>query len=69
MIPRLLERYRGDLHTKLKGELGFGNPHQVPTLSKIVVNVGLGERYELVFEYGFNFDDVMLLNVGGTVRF
>jgi large subunit ribosomal protein L5 len=43
MVPRLLERYREELHSKLRGELGFGNPHQVPTLSKIVVNVGLGE--------------------------
>jgi large subunit ribosomal protein L5 len=43
MTPRLLERYRKEVHTKLAGELGLGNPHQVPTLSKIVVNVGLGE--------------------------
>ncbi|MEN8159357.1 MAG: 50S ribosomal protein L5 [Myxococcota bacterium] len=43
MVPRLLERYREELHAKLRGELGVGNPHQVPTLSKIVVNVGLGE--------------------------
>jgi large subunit ribosomal protein L5 len=43
MIPRLLDRYRGELHAKLRGELGVGNAHQVPTLSKIVVNVGLGE--------------------------
>jgi len=43
MIPRLLDRYRGELHAKLRGELGVENAHQVPTLSKIVVNVGLGE--------------------------
>jgi large subunit ribosomal protein L5 len=43
MIPRLLERYRTELHTKLSSELGCTNPHQVPTLTKIVVNVGLGE--------------------------
>jgi large subunit ribosomal protein L5 len=43
MTPRLLERYRKEIHTKLAGELGCENPHQVPTLSKIVVNVGLGE--------------------------
>jgi large subunit ribosomal protein L5 len=43
MIPRLLERYRGEVHAKLKSELGVANPHQVPTLTKIVVNVGLGE--------------------------
>jgi large subunit ribosomal protein L5 len=43
MIPRLLERYRGEVHAKLRSELGVANPHQVPTLTKIVVNVGLGE--------------------------
>ena len=43
MIPRLLDRYRAEWHAKLRGELGVGNAHQVPTLSKIVVNVGLGE--------------------------
>jgi len=43
MTPRLLERYRKEIHSKLASELGCSNPHQVPTLSKIVVNVGLGE--------------------------
>jgi large subunit ribosomal protein L5 len=43
MVPRLLERYRKEVHTKLATELGLENPHQVPTLTKIVVNVGLGE--------------------------
>jgi large subunit ribosomal protein L5 len=43
MVPRLLERYRKEVQTKLASELGLENPHQVPTLSKIVVNVGLGE--------------------------
>src|SRR5215510_16226199 len=43
MTPRLLERYRKEIHAKLASELSLGNPHQVPTLSKIVVNVGLGE--------------------------
>jgi large subunit ribosomal protein L5 len=43
VTPRILQRYRSEIHPKLTGELGFENPHQVPTLSKIVVNVGLGE--------------------------
>ena len=43
MTPRLLERYRSDVHAKLMTEFGYRNPLQVPTLSKIVVNVGLGE--------------------------
>ncbi len=43
MIPRLLERYRQDVVPKLSGEFGYKNVHQVPTLTKIVVNIGLGE--------------------------
>ena len=43
MVPRLLERYRQDIVPKLSGEFGYKNVHQVPTLTKIVLNVGLGE--------------------------
>jgi large subunit ribosomal protein L5 len=43
MTPRLLERYRSEIVTKLSEEFGFENVHQVPKLTKIVVNIGLGE--------------------------
>jgi large subunit ribosomal protein L5 len=43
MPPRLLERYRSEVVPKLRKEFGYGNTHQVPRLSKVVVNVGLGE--------------------------
>ncbi|MDJ0849645.1 MAG: 50S ribosomal protein L5 [Myxococcota bacterium] len=43
MTPRLLEQYRKDVVPKLSQEFGYGNVHQVPTLDKIVVNIGLGE--------------------------
>jgi large subunit ribosomal protein L5 len=43
MVPRLLERYRAEIVPKLSEEFGFKNLHQVPRLTKIVVNVGLGE--------------------------
>ena len=43
MTPRLLELYRAEVISKLSQEFGYRNRHQVPTLSKIVVNVGLGE--------------------------
>ncbi len=46
MTPRLLEKYRDEIAPKLAGEFGYGNRHQVPTLAKIVVNVGLGEATE-----------------------
>jgi len=46
MQPRLLGRYRDDVRPKLSQEFGYKNIHQVPTLAKIVVNVGLGEATE-----------------------
>jgi large subunit ribosomal protein L5 len=43
MASRLLDRYRSEVRDKLSEEFGYGNLHQVPTLTKIVVNIGLGE--------------------------
>jgi large subunit ribosomal protein L5 len=43
MRPRLLERYRSEVISRLSEEFGFKNTHQVPNLTKIVVNIGLGE--------------------------
>ena len=43
MIPRLKERYHAEVHDALKDRLGLANPMQVPTFSKIVVNMGLGD--------------------------
>jgi large subunit ribosomal protein L5 len=43
MAPRVLEAYRSEVVSKLSDEFGYKNKHQVPTLTKIVVNVGLGE--------------------------
>jgi large subunit ribosomal protein L5 len=42
MRPRLLERYRGEIVPRLSEEFGFENSHEVPKLTKIVVNIGLG---------------------------
>lgn len=42
-IPRLKKFYLKELVPKLKGELGIKNIMQVPSLKKIVINMGLGE--------------------------
>jgi large subunit ribosomal protein L5 len=42
-MGRLRERYRQEIVPALQKELGFANVHQVPGLSKISVNMGLGE--------------------------
>ncbi|MCI2974549.1 MAG: 50S ribosomal protein L5 [Ferrimicrobium sp.] len=40
--PRLKLRYDTEVKAQLFGELGVKNIHQVPTLDKIVVNMGVG---------------------------
>ncbi len=41
--PRLQRYYEDTVRARLAKEFGLANPHQVPRLSKIVLNVGLGE--------------------------
>jgi large subunit ribosomal protein L5 len=43
MAPRLKERFKNEIVPKLQDEFGYKNPHQVPTLTKVVINMGLGE--------------------------
>jgi large subunit ribosomal protein L5 len=42
-VPRLKERYRAEIAPALKQEFDFGNVMQIPGLTKIVVNMGVGE--------------------------
>ena len=42
-LPRLKAKYKGDIAAALKAEFGFNNVHQIPNLTKIVVNMGVGE--------------------------
>jgi large subunit ribosomal protein L5 len=42
-LPRLLQRYRGEIREKLQAEFGYKNEMQVPKLEKIVINMGVGE--------------------------
>jgi large subunit ribosomal protein L5 len=41
--PRLKERYKNEVSALLQKEFNFSNKMQIPTLSKIVVNMGVGE--------------------------
>src|SRR5579864_4806696 len=42
-VPRLKERYRNEIAPALREEFGYGNVMQIPGLTKIVVNMGVGE--------------------------
>ncbi len=45
-MNRLRERYREEVVPALRKQFGYDNPMRVPRLSKIVVNVGLGEALQ-----------------------
>jgi large subunit ribosomal protein L5 len=42
VAPRLKARYDESLRARLQDELGLGNVMQVPRLSKVVINMGVG---------------------------
>ena len=43
IVPRLKQRYREEIIAKLREEFGIENIMQVPTITKIKVNMGVGE--------------------------
>jgi len=42
-VPRLKQRYQSEIHAAMLEEFKYPNIMQVPTLTKIVVNMGVGE--------------------------
>ena len=43
LAPRLKGRYKAEIAPALKTKFGYKNSMQVPTLTKVVVNMGVGE--------------------------
>ena len=43
MIPRLKISYEKEIVSKLMGKLSLKNKHEVPKITKIILNMGLGE--------------------------
>ena len=42
-VPRLKQRYRDEIVSSLREEFGYGNVMQVPGVTKVVVNMGVGD--------------------------
>ena len=42
-LPRLKQRYRTEIVPRLVEQFGYGNVMQVPRVTKVVVNMGVGE--------------------------
>ena len=43
MTPRLKKKYNEEITGTLKSEFGYTNDHQIPKITKVVLNMGLGE--------------------------
>lgn len=43
VTPRLKERYKAEIASALTEQFKFENPMQVPTVQKVVVNMGIGD--------------------------
>ena len=43
VVPRLKQRYRDEIVPAIKSELGLDNVMQVPRVTKVVINMGVGE--------------------------
>lgn len=46
MAARLKERYEQEVVAQLHNLLGYQNPHQIPRIDKVVVNMGVGEAIQ-----------------------
>ncbi len=42
-VPRLKQRYRDEIVPKLQEEFAYENPMRIPNLTKVGINIGLGE--------------------------
>ena len=45
-VPRMKQVYREDVVRELIREFGYSNPMQVPSIEKIIINIGLGEALD-----------------------
>ena len=43
MEPRLKTHYENHVRPTIREEFGFVNPHQIPRVVKVVLNVGVGD--------------------------
>ena len=60
-MPRLKELYRGQVVPTLQKELGYQNIMQVPRLTKIVLNVGVGEALQNARALDATVQDIMVI--------
>src|SRR4051812_7182762 len=66
--PRLKDFYMKTVREKLTKQFGFTNPHQVPQLEKIVINVGVGEAIKQPKALDSVVDEIAIITGQAPVR-
>lgn len=66
--PRLREYYNSTVRTKLKDQFNFGNPHEIPSVEKIVINCGVGEAIKNSRVLDVVIDELALISGQRPVR-
>lgn len=61
MLTPLVEQYQNEAAPALMKEFGYSSPMQVPRITKIVVNVGLGEALDNAKAIEFATTDIMAI--------
>lgn len=61
MMPRLKDRYNQEIIEGMRQEFGYTNVNQVPRLTKIVVNIGLGEALQNAKALENAIDDLVII--------
>lgn len=57
-FPRLIDTYKSQVVPQLQDKFKYKNPHQVPRLQKIVLNMGVGDASENVKNLDGAIDDL-----------
>jgi large subunit ribosomal protein L5 len=60
-MPRLKEKYKNEIIPAMLKEFGYINVHQAPKVSKVVVNVGLGEALQNAKALEKTTEDIMII--------
>jgi len=66
--PRLRDFYNGTVRDRLATQFGLKNPHQIPQLEKIVINVGVGEAIKQPKALDVVVDELAIITGQAPVR-
>ncbi len=61
MAPRLKEKYLNEIVPELKKEFNYTSSMEIPKLSKIVVNIGVGEAIQDIKNLDFAVNDLTII--------